>query len=453
MTLARLVAWMLYRLYRMSYKQICFAFVCVCGFAGIFYYIVIQSASFSVTGKPYVAVNGVVSLTGLLSSISQQQLKMSLDEQRAHTNLEESHHRKSFTHGLKISTNSTYNNAETDTIESLERFTLSRPAKDKLLKHAEHLDEKFLRNDEKSIQRIVDGLDGHQSTQVSEIFRKKGQLQKRFPTIIIVGVKKGGTRALLEMLKLHPQVCACGPEMHFFDRYYFKGLDWYRGKMPLCYENEASVEKTPSYFVTNGVAKDMFAYSKTLHHTLKLLVIVRDPTTRAISDYTQSQYKMLLNKKFPVNRSFEQSALRVAADGSKSVDSQWGAIKIGVYSKHLKRWFRYFTPEQIHVVSGEGLINKPYEEIKMVEKFLNLPSFIKREHFVYNDTKKFYCFDRSLSYKSEVVTPALPLRCLGTTKGRSHVKISEETRKLLRNYFRPFNEELYSMVGRNFGWQ
>lgn len=51
---------------------------------------------------------------------------------------------------------------------------------------------------------------------------------KKLPQAIIIGVKKGGTRALLEFLRLHPDVRAVGAEPHFFDRNYEKGLEWYR---------------------------------------------------------------------------------------------------------------------------------------------------------------------------------------------------------------------------------
>lgn len=51
---------------------------------------------------------------------------------------------------------------------------------------------------------------------------------KKFPQAIIIGVKKGGTRALLEFLRIHPDVRAVGSEPHFFDRFYEKGLEWYR---------------------------------------------------------------------------------------------------------------------------------------------------------------------------------------------------------------------------------
>lgn len=51
---------------------------------------------------------------------------------------------------------------------------------------------------------------------------------KRLPNAIIIGVKKGGTRALLEFLRIHPDVRAFGAEPHFFDRFYDRGLEWYR---------------------------------------------------------------------------------------------------------------------------------------------------------------------------------------------------------------------------------
>lgn len=51
---------------------------------------------------------------------------------------------------------------------------------------------------------------------------------KKLPRAIIIGVKKGGTRALLEFLRLHPDIRAVGAEPHFFDRNYYKGLEWYR---------------------------------------------------------------------------------------------------------------------------------------------------------------------------------------------------------------------------------
>ena len=51
---------------------------------------------------------------------------------------------------------------------------------------------------------------------------------KRLPKVLIIGVKKAGTRALLEFLRVHPSIESPGPEPHFFDRHYHRGIEWYR---------------------------------------------------------------------------------------------------------------------------------------------------------------------------------------------------------------------------------
>jgi len=51
---------------------------------------------------------------------------------------------------------------------------------------------------------------------------------RQLPTALIIGVKKGGTRALLEFLRLHPAIRAAGSEVHFFDHHYIKGFRWYK---------------------------------------------------------------------------------------------------------------------------------------------------------------------------------------------------------------------------------
>jgi len=68
---------------------------------------------------------------------------------------------------------------------------------------------------------------GNSRSDLGKVKSLEGRARK-LPDAIIIGVKKGGTRALLEFLKVHPDIRAPGPEIHFFDRQYHKGLDWYR---------------------------------------------------------------------------------------------------------------------------------------------------------------------------------------------------------------------------------
>lgn len=68
---------------------------------------------------------------------------------------------------------------------------------------------------------------GHPELEVNSS-AKEWTATRRLPQALIIGVKKGGTRALLEFLRLHPDIRALGSEPHFFDRHYARGLDWYR---------------------------------------------------------------------------------------------------------------------------------------------------------------------------------------------------------------------------------
>jgi len=54
--------------------------------------------------------------------------------------------------------------------------------------------------------------------------------------------------------------------------------------MPPTLEGQVTMEKTPSYFVTKEVPERVYK----MNPSIKLLVVVRDPVTRAISDYTQA---------------------------------------------------------------------------------------------------------------------------------------------------------------------
>ena len=64
---------------------------------------------------------------------------------------------------------------------------------------------------------------------------------------------------------------------------YDAGVDWYRQQMPGVSEGQVAVEKTPGYFHSPGVAARLHETAK----ETKLVLIVRNPVTRLISDYNQ----------------------------------------------------------------------------------------------------------------------------------------------------------------------
>lgn len=271
---------------------------------------------------------------------------------------------------------------------------------------------------------------------VAKIGIEDGEMRKRLPNAIIIGVKKGGTRALLEILKIHPSIRACSSEVHFFDRdeNYEQGLEWYRQQMPASLTHQITIEKSPSYFIRPEVPERVYRMSK----TVKLLVIVRDPTRRAISDYTQS-----LERK-PDNPPFEEMVM----DADGKIDEDWSKLEIGRYAKHLARWLKYFPLHQIHFVSGEELIKRPAKEVQLVERFLKLKPFITEDNFFFNESKGFPCFVGKITENGSVKKS----HCMGETKGRKHPDVQEDVLERLREFFRPLNGKFYSMVGRNFNW-
>uniref|UniRef100_A0A8C8E5K8 Sulfotransferase n=1 Tax=Otus sunia TaxID=257818 RepID=A0A8C8E5K8_9STRI len=206
-----------------------------------------------------------------------------------------------------------------------------------------------------------------------------------------------------------------------------------RSLMPRTLDSQITVEKTPSYFVTKEAPRRIFNMSR----DTKLIVVVRNPVTRAISDYTQT-----LSKK-PDIPTFEGLSFRNRSLGL--VDTSWNAIRIGMYAVHLESWLQYFPLSQIHFVSGEKLITDPAGEMGKVQDFLGIKRVITDKHFYFNKTKGFPCLKKSES-------TGLP-RCLGKSKGRTHVQIDPEVIEQLRDFYRPYNIKFYETVGQDFRWE
>lgn len=59
-------------------------------------------------------------------------------------------------------------------------------------------------------------------------------------------------------------------------------------------DGQITMEKTPSYFITREVPKRVY----NMDPKTKLLLVVRDPVTRAVSDYTQAITKLMTAKRF-----------------------------------------------------------------------------------------------------------------------------------------------------------
>ncbi|XP_049540799.1 heparan sulfate glucosamine 3-O-sulfotransferase 5 [Anopheles darlingi] len=267
---------------------------------------------------------------------------------------------------------------------------------------------------------------------------------RRLPQCLIIGVRKCGTRALLEMLYLHPRIQKAAGEVHFFDRdeNYLKGLEWYRKKMPHSFRGQITIEKSPSYFVTPEVPERVRA----MNASIKLLLIVREPVTRAISDYTQLRShaataalppQQTLSSTSPLSKSFEE--LAIMPNGT--VNEAYRPLAISQYHVHMHRWLEVFSREQLLVVNGDQLIDDPVSQLRRIEDFLGIEPRIGSNNFYFNETKGFYCLRNETGDK-----------CLRETKGRKHPRVDPVVVSKLRKFFVEHNQKFYELVGEDLGW-
>lgn len=280
--------------------------------------------------------------------------------------------------------------------------------------------------------------------------QQQGELKRRLPNAVLIGVKKGGTRALIEMLGLHPRVRSSGMEVHFFDKdfNYEQGLDWYREHMQPSYVTDITIEKSPAYFVVSQVPGRIL---KDLGKKVRLLLVLRNPVDRVVSDFMQGQHKqqgrmVRIKETTPEKLKKMQQALAnkiLLADGS--INPKAVFIKVGMYAQHLHRWLQYFSKEQIFITSTDELVSMPARALKKAVAFLGLDDFDWDSRIVHVNDFKLACLNKTTQRdkRPNVV-------CMNNTKGREHIPLPMKLRRKLFDYYRPHNEELFSMIGQTF---
>lgn len=121
-------------------------------------------------------------------------------------------------------------------------------------------------------------------------------------------------------------------------------------------------------------------------------------------------------------------------------------ITNGLYYLHLKNWLLHFSLEQMLMVNGEELLIRPWNVIKEIQDFLEIPRLIIESNFTYNHDRGLYCIDtcqlaekgrtRSLNGKKTVLLPNL----------------NNQSRAMLSILYRRHNEAFYQLTNRTFNW-
>lgn len=234
------------------------------------------------------------------------------------------------------------------------------------------------------------------------------------PDFVIIGGRKCGTTFLYHLLSQHPHVDrAAAKEVHFFNRSFDEGVEWYLRcfPQPRWRDGRRSItgEATPEYLTSPPVPERMARVIP----GARLIALLRNPIDRAHSDYHHVARKGL-----------DTRPLEEALDYASLDDKRNKFLSKGIYVDHLLRWSRFFSDEQMLVLKSEDFFERPVNTLKLVLDFLELPDW-------------------------EPGTWGLRYR---RNRGTYEQKMDPALRRRLEEYFEPHNRRLYDYLGRDLGW-
>lgn len=157
-----------------------------------------------------------------------------------------------------------------------------------------------------------------------------------------IGVPRAGTTWLYQLMASHPEIYVPEQrkEVHFFDRYYDRGYQWYSQFFPLPQEQNSQYkaigEITPHYLYCDKCPERIAQLSS----VNKLILLLRDPVSRAYSHYL---FRVRVDN---YSESFEDF-----------IDFVPEAIEWGFYSKGLENYLRYFSKNQFLVLIYEHIFD------------------------------------------------------------------------------------------------
>jgi hypothetical protein len=192
----------------------------------------------------------------------------------------------------------------------------------------------------------------------------------------------------------------------------------------------------------------------------KFIAILREPVSRLYSHYC-------MNKQLNLEPLDLIDA--VLAESSR-IEQKWGwdwhYVNIGLYSKQLKNYYQYFSPDQIKVIFYDQFLEKPTSVISDICEFLEVdknfnPDFSKRGKVPY--LPKNFALDRWLNRESfsrnlfnnrltrKITNPIFSK--VNKLNATPMPKITVEQKSNLSDYFVKETESLEDLLGCKVPWK
>lgn len=238
------------------------------------------------------------------------------------------------------------------------------------------------------------------------------------PNFIIIGCQRCGTTSLYTYLAQHPQILTpIKKEMDFFSWHFDRGINWYLAHFPPMPAGEQFLtgEASPSYFDSREAPERLYS----VFPEAKLIVLLRNPVDRAISQF----YRLTdLNwEARSLDRVISDEIERLNQNPEYIIGEEPGNyLARGRYIEFIKNWRTFFPREQLLILKSEDFYAGAATTVKQVLEFLGLPEYQLSEY--------------------QNANPG------------SYQPVNQSVRDWLRDYFRPYNQQLEEYLGRKLDW-
>ncbi len=272
-----------------------------------------------------------------------------------------------------------------------------------------------------------------------------------------IGETKSATSWIFDCLIEHPQVCKISPkEIHFFDRNYQYGMDWYKNFFQHCSKDKLKGEFTPSYL---SHKKALIRIKKNFPKA-KLIICLRNQLDRMISRYYYNQSRGKMRRSVSIEDFVKKSDLRNY-----------------LYYQNIKELFDLFPKEQILILIYDDIKKDKKAFVKKIYHFLNIDTkfvpkglYLKKNETVSKKIKiirlnnylwRMRSLVRSLKYRDSIIRilKAIGINYLAKIIFRWNRKKKfsivekkyppEEEIKRIKNFYKKDIEKLERIINRD----
>ncbi len=192
---------------------------------------------------------------------------------------------------------------------------------------------------------------------------------------VIAGAQRAGTTSLDLHLREHPGFAMpwTRKELHYFDHdEHFGAEPWsfqaYHANFPPRTPGSLRGDTTPSYMYWTPAAERMARYNP----ELKIIVILRNPITRAYSHWNKEWQRG--RETLPFREALKAESARAAAS-APAQNRRTSYVDRGFYSRQLRHLWRHFAADQVLILRSSELRQDATATLNRIANFLELQPF------------------------------------------------------------------------------